>query len=541
MHVNIRSLNENFDLLYEFVQSLQFIPQIICITETRIKYQLQINVSIPNYGFAHVNSNSNVGSVAMYIHKNIIYQVIENPIQMCDSECLWIKIKNFDAKFTLGVVYRHPHTQTADQFLEDFSKCLDFQNKDSEYYHILGDFNITLEIEKNITLLMRYLNMLISYGAFPLITKPTRISENSLSIIDHIISNDIKHPILPGIFETCNVRDHYPMFCKVGTLTTKNDNVKTEFGFYRNKSKFDTELFDQDLNVSLQRFFLGLSPLTDENFNSILSNFVKIVSQTIDKHAPLKLRSRRQRRLLKKPWITKGILISIRKKNSMIKSHFINGSESQKFIFRQYSNKLTKIKTSSKRNYFKVELEKNKNDPCKIWNIIRSLLPPKSKQSLNTQSNDLENDSNNLVELAKNFYKFFCSIGENLAKDIPCQDNRKFMTYLKNRNSSNMFLEAPNLYEIIDSLKSLSVNQAVGQDNIPAFFIETANLVIALYLLILYDHAFSSGMFPDILKIAKVIPIHKNGNKNDPNNYLHISILSTFSKILEKLIYCIKD
>ena len=200
---------------------------------------------------------------------------------MCDSECLWIKIKNFDAKFTLGVVYRHPRTQTADQFLEDFSKCLDFQNKDSEYYYILGDFNITLEIEKNITLLIRYLNMLISYGAFPLITKPTRITENSLSIINHIISNDIKHPILPGIFETCNVRDHYPMFCKIGTLTTKNDNVKTESGFYRNKSKFDTELFDQDLNVSLQKFFLGLPPLTDENFNSILSNFVKIVSQTI--------------------------------------------------------------------------------------------------------------------------------------------------------------------------------------------------------------------------------------------------------------------
>ena len=133
MHVNIRSLHKNFDFLYEFIQSLRFIPQIICITETRIKYQPQINVSILNYGFAHVNSNSNAGVYFMYIHKNIIYQVIENPIQMCDSECLWIKIKNFDAKFTLGIVYRHPCTQTVDQFLEDFSKCIDSLNKDSEY------------------------------------------------------------------------------------------------------------------------------------------------------------------------------------------------------------------------------------------------------------------------------------------------------------------------------------------------------------------------------------------------------------------------
>ena len=91
-----------------------------------------------------------------------------------------------------------------------------------------------------------------------------------------------------------------------------------------------------------------------------------------------------------------------------------------------------------------------------------------------------------------------------------------------------MFLEACNLYEIIDALKSLSMNKAVGQDNIPAISNKTANLIIAPYLLILYDYAFSSGNFLDILKVAKVIPIHKNGNKNDPNNYRPISILSSF-------------
>ena len=123
----------------------------------------------------------------------------------------------------------------------------------------------------------------------------------------------------------------------------------------------------------------------------------------------------------------------------MFKSHFINGNETQKFIFRQYSNKLTKIKTASKRNYFKVELEKNKNDPSNIWNVIRLLLPSKSKQSLNTQSDDLENDSNNIVELAENYNKLFCSIGENLAKDIPSQDYKTFMSYLKNQNSFSMF------------------------------------------------------------------------------------------------------
>ena len=50
----------------------------------------------------------------------------------------------------------------------------------------------------------------------------------------------------------------------------------------------------------------------------------------------------------------------------MFKSHFINDNEAQKFIFRQYSNKLAKIRTASKINYFKVKLEINKNDPRKM-------------------------------------------------------------------------------------------------------------------------------------------------------------------------------
>ena len=51
-----------------------------------------------------------------------------------------------------------------------------------------------------------------------------------------------------------------------------------------------------------------------------------------------------------------------------------------------------------------------------------------------------------------------------------------------------------------------------------------------------YNSSFDEGIFPDINKIAKVIPIHKKGSTNDVNNYCPISLLSTFSKIMEKLM-----
>ena len=48
---------------------------------------------------------------------------------------------------------------------------------------------------------------------------------------------------------------------------------------------------------------------------------------------------------------------------------------------------------------------------------------------------------------------------------------------------------------------------------------------------------FQRGIFPDQMKIAKIKPLHKNGDKHNMQNYRPISVLSAFSKILEKLMY----
>ena len=60
------------------------------------------------------------------------------------------------------------------------------------------------------------------------------------------------------------------------------------------------------------------------------------------------------------------------------------------------------------------------------------------------------------------------------------------------------------------------------------------NQVVNPYLHIC-NLSFNKGIFPDAMKVAKVIPIHKSGEKNVFNNYRPVSILSQFSKILERL------
>ena len=84
--------------------------------------------------------------------------------------------------------------------------------------------------------------------------------------------------------------------------------------------------------------------------------------------------------------------------------------------------------------------------------------------------------------------------------------------------------------------QSLSVNKACGHDNITAKLIRDAAEFIAKPLSYISNVSFLTGKVPSLLKIAKVIPIYKKGDRDDPSNYRPISILSIFAKILEKLV-----
>ena len=66
---------------------------------------------------------------------------------------------------------------------------------------------------------MHFINTLLSCGAFPIITKPTRVTGTTATIIDHIITNVTNHKILPRVIETSEISDNYPIFCQVQNIT----------------------------------------------------------------------------------------------------------------------------------------------------------------------------------------------------------------------------------------------------------------------------------------------------------------------------------
>ena len=139
------------------------------------------------------------------------------------------------------------------------------------------------------------------------------------------------------------MNDHLPIFCMIDTNRVING---TEKSYIRDLGNFKHDFYCNDLKESLQNFLFYLSHIDNHSnsYDHVFQEFVFTVKSIIDKHAPLKLTTRKQRRLNKKPWITKGLLILTRKKQKFYKIHFLRGSDAEKEIYKRYSNKLHKVK-----------------------------------------------------------------------------------------------------------------------------------------------------------------------------------------------------
>ena len=86
---------------------------------------------------------------------------------------------------------------------------------------------------------------------------------------------------------------------------------------------------------NLSIYFEKLSPLNTDNYYKIFDGSSQTILSTIIIHAPKKELSHREQRLQNKPWLTKGILVSICKRRFMFKSYFLPNNDGQKYFFQK--------------------------------------------------------------------------------------------------------------------------------------------------------------------------------------------------------------
>ena len=96
------------------------------------------------------------------------------------------------------------------------------------------------------------------------------------------------------------------------------------------------------------------------------------------------------------------------------------------------------------------------------------------------------------------------------------------------------FLTATTPHEIYDIISAFDTKKSLGPNSVPVYILKISNNFFSDKLTDIINLSFRTGIFPDLCKLAKVIPIFKKDNPLLCGNYRPISLLPIFSKIFEK-------
>ena len=139
-------------------------------------------------------------------------------------------------------------------------------------------------------------------------------------------------------------------------------------------------------------------------------------------------------------------------------------------------------------------------------------------------------------KIANHFNDFFINIGHNLAEKIP-PSNRSFVDFLDDRVSDSIFFNPVLEVEVLDLVGKLTNKKSAGHDGLSNFCLKAIIPEIVKPLTYIFNLSISSGIVPQKMKLAKVVPIFKKGDALIVSNYRPISLLTSISKILEKIIH----
>ena len=185
--------------------------------------------------------------------------------------------------------------------------------------------------------------------------------------------------------------------------------------------------------------------------------------------------------------------------------------------------------------YYQSEIVANKTNIRKVWEIIKQVI--NRKKGLKIHDKFMHN--NNLItdpkSIADGFNNYFVNIGPTLASKIP-ENNLSHRQFLPDSIEPSLFLKPTNELEIKNVISCLKEG-APGRDGISSRNIKLIKESISVPLTNLVNLSFEQGVFPSELKLAIITPLYKAKDPMFFNNYRPISLLSVFSKIIERLMY----
>ncbi|KAL0883669.1 hypothetical protein ABMA27_015794 [Loxostege sticticalis] len=449
--------------------------------------------------------------------KDVVALSVEQTIEIACAEL---------EQYIIISVYRPPRAnyQLFESIMEEALKRV---CKSSKTIVVCGDFNV--DLLKSTQTSVRFLNLFKSYNLSNLFNEPTRVTPTSATCLDNIfcngklvdkfIINNLRsdHSGQKAIFEHHHVSPHtVDVVCRPVTVNRID----------RFKDKVDSSIHSLKSNNSQ-----NAEELYEDLFSLIKNEFNQIFTQK-------KINSN-QRKCKFNDWATPGIHKS---RNRLYDLYSIKADTQDPYIIeyvKRYSKTFKKVCATAKSNYIRRIVAGSNNKAKATWNIINKETC-KGKLRDNTFSLQIGSKLiNSNTEVANAFESFFSEIAPKTTKDLASSAALAETILKSNVDECNspFHFNYINPDVVIKTFRELNMKKTEDLWGISVCIINTIINTVAPHLAIIFNKCIDEGEFPSLMKISKIVPLFKSGEKSDPTNFRPISILPVLSKIFEKVIF----
>lgn len=537
LHLNIRGLyskKDNLKYLLDVMANRNYHVDVILLCETFINEDTQKLCEIEGYHFEkEFRKMKTKGGVGIYISNELKYInrkdlafFIEGKVESCFIEVINKQGKNI----IMGEVYRIPNTDPT--LLTENYKTLFKKIKEEKKELIIGtDQNLDfLKLHSHFDT-NKLFDLLLSNGIYPSITKPTRITHSTATLIDNIYVSDTFMNNYKSCIVEYDISDHLPCMIAIkNVLLNRNDY----------KQKFKIRKFNEKNIIEFKKELIKLDQTSLNEFNcqEAYDKLTNHIQKAMNKTCPEITITVNKKQQTGQPWMTKGLKKSSNKCNKLYKQTIGKRKNDVSVInYTRYRNIFNKVKIKSKIEYYNSRINLFKNNSKKLWNIYNRLLGKINNKKETVDYIKIDNIKLfGNKEIADNFSRYFASVGVDLANKI--QNSRKpYDSYLSQANNNSIFFTPTTAEEIENIVSKFQNKTSCGVDELSNQVLKKIIKAISNPLQIVFNKSISEGKVPNEMKNAIITPIHKAKSRSEISNYRPVSVLTSISKILEKIVY----
>ena len=521
------------------MEQIQDNIDILMISESKLDKSFPIGQFLMN-GYStpfRLDRNSHGGGILLYIREDIpakLLLVEKDPI-----ESFFVEINLRSKKKWLINCSYNPSKNSLSNHIEALSKSLDIYTSKYERLLFLGDFNAGME-DSSLKLFCS------NYSLTSMINKPTCFKNpDNPSCIDLILTNSPRSFQNSCVIET-GLSDFHKMVVTV--MKTSFHKIEPKVINYRCYKGFSNDDFRISIQTQFEENIVG-------NCDKKFSNFINNCNSILDKQVPKKKKYVRgnQSPFMNKS-LSKAIMLRTKLRNKFLKDR----TTESKTNYVKQRNFCVSLLRKTKREYYGNLDEKKVCDNKTFWKVVKPMLSNKVKS--NEKITLIENDEivRNDKETAKVLNNFFSNIIKNLGiqqynmNDPICENIQdpvlKAILRYRNHPSISSIKKVCNTQQhfsftdvkkedVIREIQNLNENKSVQSSDIPTKIIKVNSDIFGDFIFSNYNECKNSSIFPSLLKLANITPVHKKDSKNSKNNYRPVSILSNISKIYERLMF----